>query len=204
MVLTFPEKGRFVDRWGITRPVYGCSLLGRDAFWEGIAELAGRLAETEAPDTFQQRYDWDRQIKYLVEHLLKLNGIDPDWVTLDQAEQLLIRSTNGAEGWLLSVNRPKGSPAKGKKAQEPVSTTEIIASLSLHTGSVDSAIRLADEAPADFIVSILEARAELTAPPKERRRRQVRKHKAELLEDLDRIHAAQAQRQPVAGGVGDD
>lgn len=184
--LPFKPKGEFSDRFGVTRKVWGCSTLGRELFFERLAELATRLSEAEH-ETFQQLFDWDQRIKYLVCECLTLNNIDPDWVTLDQVQTLLIG--NGTQpGWLVQINRPKASQSPVKT--EPLTLPQIIAAVSTHTGSIESAIKLVAELPADQLTEILEARNEQSAPPKEQAKAKMRRNKKKVLDDLSRITTA--------------
>jgi hypothetical protein len=177
----FAPAAEFVDRTGIVRPIYGCSLLGRDEFWQRLAQLANRL-ESVTAGSFQAAYALDPRTQQLTARLLQLNGIDPDWVTLAQAEQLLI-----SPGHLAQLNQAEQPTEASVGKDTPPTLPELIAAISSFS-SIKDALDLANTVPANLLGDIVTARAVQSLPPKEQAREKSRKmmraHKPELIAAL--------------------
>lgn len=151
----------FEDRSGVMRTLYGCSVVGRFEFFERLQQIEARFRELPNDRSWQQLYEADRRLKFLIDRCLTLNGIELDWVTLDMVEQLLFHRIEDElyeEGWLISLNQPKKPPSAGAKS---MTLEEILAAVSTHTSSIKEAIDLAETLPANQLMDLLEARARL-------------------------------------------
>lgn len=166
MHLSFPPLATFTARNGTVMPIAGCSTLGVVRFGQVIEAIAHRLNLADHGDTWTQAYLRDRELQGLVQEGLQLNGINPDWVSLDEAEALLLTRIDDSgipqAGWLIELNRPKAQPDVG--AAIAASLGEMLAAISSHTGSLSEAIELASEVPAVVLADWLEAKAALQDP----------------------------------------
>lgn len=150
----FPPKAKIVDRRGVVRPLYGCSLVGINTFFEYLQQLGALLAES--PLTWEQAYASDRHIHHLIDECLRLNGLEADWLTLPMVEQLLFNP-----GILLDVNALGES--QGSK-QKRVALAAQVAGLSTVTGSLEEAIRLAQNIPAGLAIDLQREAIEIRHP----------------------------------------
>jgi hypothetical protein len=158
-----PDGFEFSDRHGRTRTLFGCSTNGIFEFNERLAEIQSILDAALETETWQEIYLKNPRFTYLVKRCLKLNGVKPKWVTLDQVEVLLFRRETPqgwGVGWLIELNRPKSS--EGKQADEPATLEEVIAAIATHTATLTEAFELADTIPANQLQAVLKAKNELT------------------------------------------
>jgi hypothetical protein len=169
----------FEDVRGVIRTFAGCSLFDRFEFQERLQELHNLLAklaeENEGAET-EKLFEDNRYFRFLVIKVLDLNGIDPAWLTWPMAESMLFGRVEIDEEtgqptvlppWLVEVNRlkPRDSDRPPSLDDEPPTLAHLIASISHSTGSIESAIKAAKELPTDFLLDIIEARAEQLKPP---------------------------------------
>ncbi|HEY9639054.1 MAG TPA: hypothetical protein V6C57_01145, partial [Coleofasciculaceae cyanobacterium] len=191
----------FVDRFGTTRIIAGCSLCGREEFFARIRELCDRMnSEAGADETWEQFYERDDRTKFLVKRCLELNGIDPDWVNLSMIDQLLLSRPGELEGmpkqgWLVELNLPRKPAQEGQAA---ASLEQMIAALSSHTQGLIEALELARDPkyPANELVEILEARVEQqkeALPDKKKpTRADFEKQRKKLQERLSKVNEGDA------------
>ena len=175
--IEFPPLAEFEDCRGATRPIRGCSLIGRFEFGDRLSEMWQRLAMAEAGEHWQQLYVRDRRLQFLIKRCLQLNGIEPDWVNLSQVEDLLIsrKAETGMEaGWLVTLNAPKAVPTEQVSDRPAPTLEEILAALSLSVESVPEALELADTVPGNALMEIVTARTNLQKPPEQKKKEKKR------------------------------
>lgn len=200
--INFPILAEFVDRAGITRPIVGCSLLGRQEFFERYAELEMRLRQAEANQHWEWLYEGDRRFSYLVKRCLELNGIEPDWVTFAQVEQFLLFRSEGEdyrEGWLVELNRPKVGDRPAAKSK-PLTLAEMLAAVASHTESISEALELANNVPAELLMDVLEARALQQNPERAKELEKQRRNEA-LKQDFNQLMAIDVSSKDTPIGV---
>lgn len=197
----FKPVAEFEDRLGVVRSISPCSLLGREEFKERLLQIQDRLSASTG--AWQDTYDRDRYLQFLIQRCLTLNGIDPDWVNLPLVEKLLFNDGD-RPGWLVQVNlngtidQSEPQEATGKKSGEPMTAIELIGLLAHSEGSVGKAIELAQSVPADLLVEAIDQKA-LWADPKARERKKIKQKfskKKITGEELDRLLSAI----PIEGG----
>jgi hypothetical protein len=159
--IEFAPPAEFQDRDGIVRPIATCSLIGRFEFNERIEQIQSRLALAEAGESWQVLYDRDKRLRFYVDRCLQLNGISPEWVTLEMVEAFLFHrfdeeTDEYLPGWLVELNSPKQAPHK-VAPEKPLTLAEILAALSLQT-SVSDALEVASSIPAEMVTAISEER----------------------------------------------
>jgi hypothetical protein len=190
MHISFPPLAEFDDRFGIPRAIVGCSILGREEFTQRLTEIHTLLAQSEQSQSWQALYSQSQRFQYLVRRCLELNGIEPDWVSFGQVEQLLLCRLDGDgnyhEGWLVELNRPPQAPAAPQKPADPLTLAETLAILSTHTQSLEEALRLADAVPANLLTEVMAARSDLQNP-EEARKRKNKARNAKLREEFDSL-----------------
>jgi hypothetical protein len=166
----------FEDRLGVIRQTAGCSVVGHFQFSQRLNQLWGILAEAEADQTWVEIYKESARFRYLVKELLELNGLAADWFSPEQIGALLFGSEE-QPGYLIQINtlRPSDNPKSA-----PTSLVEVIAGLA---ESLNEALELASQVPAQAMSDLSEARSELYATPEERekrqRERQLKQYKAD-------------------------
>jgi hypothetical protein len=195
--INFPPPAEFIDRRGKVRTISTCSVVGITEFEERLKQIQEWLkGEALEGETWQTLYKRDQYFRHLVDRCLKLNGIQPKWITLDQVEQLLFYRFDSEvgehrPGWLLELNGLKDGDGDTQQAApaDPLSLEEIIAVISLSTNGLEEAVQLASTLPASSMHKIISARAELT-DPKAAEKRRFKKVKAKFEADrtnYDRI-----------------
>ncbi|MBE9102755.1 hypothetical protein [Vacuolonema iberomarrocanum] len=144
---------------GVAGEVYsfgGCSIAGAIEFEGRLRELAAALSSA-GKATSEELYRTDKQIRWLIDRCLQLNGIDPSWVSWTQLEQLLFGdSTRSA--LLTQINASKKTKAQSEAQTQTLA--EIVALLAGPNGNIPEAINLATTLPAHFLSEVLAARAE--------------------------------------------
>jgi hypothetical protein len=177
--IDFASLAEFVDRSGVTRSIYGCSLVGRFEFAERIQQLQSILDEYPV-SRLEELYEGNRQFHFAVDRVLSLNGIDPDWVTLPMVEQLLFVRAGGDSGWLVELNTrlTPGASAGGDAA----TLSDVLAALSLNCESLSEAIDLATKMPANLLLDTIEAKGQLLKTPEQKE------------EDLKRVRLAELRQ----------
>jgi len=186
MYLEFSPRAEFVDRLGITRRVALCSLIGQQEFFERITEIASLLGGADAGESWQELYTKSDRFQFLSKRCLELNGIDPEWLTLNDLEPLLIGQEDDP-GWLVTLNTPKPAEGKEKGQKDSASLAEIVAAIGSMTGSIEEGLRLVATLPAPVLLEILEARVDQTRSPEEKQKADFKKRKPDLLKALKEV-----------------
>lgn len=173
------SRYEFEDVRGAIRTIAGCSLFDRFEFQDRLQELHSLLvklaAEDETAET-ERLFEQNKYFRFLVVKILELNGIDPAWLSWPMAESMLFgrievdEATGQPEvrpAWLTEINRLKSRDSDKPPSldDEPPSLADLIASISHSTGSIELALKAAKELPTDFLLDIIEARAEQLKPP---------------------------------------
>jgi hypothetical protein len=155
--LDLPPLAEFEDRFGMVRRLYGPSVLGRYQFAARIAEI-GRLLE-QAEGTWPELYRGSAQFRSAMDGALTCWGIQPDWVSQHQMEELLLyrRGEEGEAkgGYLMELLLVDDSSEGG----QGMSLSEAIAAISTHCHSLQEALDLANSVPADLLQEVLKSRA---------------------------------------------
>jgi len=186
MYLDFSPRAEFVDRLGITRRVALCSLIGQQEFFERITEIAALLGDADAGESWQELYTKSDRFQFLSKRCLELNGIDPEWLTLNDLGPLLIGQED-EPGWLVALNTPKPAEGKEKGQKDGASLAEIVSAIGSMTGSIEEGLRLVAALPAPVLLEILEARVDQTRSPEEKQKADFEKHKPDLVKGLQEI-----------------
>lgn len=157
---------------GKIRTFYGCSVVGAIEFEERLQELKRQLSEMPEHLSTYQAYQSDDYIRHLVNRLLELNGIKPEWCNWDMITQFLFgRDIDGkvSEGYLITLNKPdkssnqKASPLSGKYDPKIL----LLASIATHCQSLEEVYRLANSVPARDLLGVLAAKNDLSKSEKE-------------------------------------
>lgn len=193
MAFTFQEFDGFdfPDRTGQIRTIYGCSTTGIFEFHSRLSQIETLL--TTAPDTqtWQELYLLDAYFAYCIRSALILNGIDPDWVSLDMVHRLLFpheTDQGWEEGILIAINAPRAGAPRTEKA---ATLGEAIGAIATHT-TLDKALELAETVPARQLQAIMKAKvdaekAAVDGGKKERQKGDRAKAKAQIEAMRDRM-----------------
>lgn len=179
----------FVDRTGKVRAIAGCSVVGYFEFWERIEQLHHILKQPtcDAADSWHTLYRSSPQFRHLITRCLELNGIDPEWVSLDQTEQFLFHRWDEereeyAPGWLVELNNQSDKP-KAERTEDPLSVEELLAAMSTTVGNLKEAMELAQSVrPAQSLFKAVDAEAQIKAGShtKSKRRKSLEKLRRSL------------------------
>jgi hypothetical protein len=151
--------------------------------------------------SIESLYRTSKRIRHIVNRLLELNGIDPDWLTWGMISQLLFgrkeESGTITEGFLISLNRPAAKDDDG--SGEPLTTkAQIVAAIALQCSSIEEALRLAETIPAKTLFPVLDAKADMQMPPEQRQKKEFKKVLAKnrdaLAENAERLAQMQKMR----------
>lgn len=170
--IDFSPLAEFVDRTGIVRPIYGCSLLGRFEFVDRQEQITQMLDGAASDQTWQQMYIDSKPFANAVNRCLALNGIDPDWLTPTSLEQLLfVRTGDDGEwqaGWLTELNTRESKAVSASSDSIESTLPNLLAVLSLNCDSLTEAIELASGVPANLLLDVMDARVELSKTPEQK------------------------------------
>jgi hypothetical protein len=184
--IDFAPIAEFEDRHGIVRAVRGTTIFGRFEFADRMADIQSILDRSAPSLSWEDVYRDSARLQHSIAKALACWGIDPDWLTPSQIEQLLFY--RGDEpGWLIELSQPK-TPMPASEDEEHT-LADAIAAISTHCQSLTEAIDLASNVPADLLLDTLAAKAQSTAPET----KQERKAKAHLRQNFDKMMNATAQ-----------
>jgi hypothetical protein len=110
----------FVDRQGIVRKTAGCSIVGRFEFADRLQQLQELLEELPPDRAWVEEYAAAGRFAHVVDRLLTLNGLEPDWLTSEMVSALVFGRMEDGElqpGWLVTLNNP---PREGKSAGKAI------------------------------------------------------------------------------------
>jgi hypothetical protein len=184
------DRYEFLDRNGIVRTISGCSTNGIFEFHDRLNQIETLLAAAPDTQTWQELYLLDAYFAHCIRSALILNGIDPDWITLDQVNKLLFPHEAGQgweEGLLIAINAPRTSG----KAEKAATLGEVIGAIATHT-TLDRALELAETVPAKQLQAVMKAKVEsektaVDGGKTERQKRDRAKAKAQLEEMRSRL-----------------
>ncbi len=156
---------------GVIRTFYGCSVVGAIEFDERLSELQQALREQPEEVSPETLYRTDKWIQFLINRLLELNGIKPEWCTWAMVSELLFgRTVDGKviEGYLVTLNAPDRPKRASGDGVSLTSKAALIAAIATHCQGLEEAYRLADEVPAHELFAVLEQKNELVKSPEQR------------------------------------
>jgi hypothetical protein len=170
--LVFPLL-EFSDRTGTIRTVAGCSLLGRDELWARLAAIREILAAADPETEIADLWDSTPMLRHHICKCLELNGIEPDWVTLPMAVELLLHP-----GHLIAFNQPPAPRYKGSGNGAKIDSTEgMIAAVATHCG-LSEALVLAETVPARRLLRVIEEKYHIESYDREKEEAKALKDKA--------------------------
>jgi hypothetical protein len=168
--LDFPPIAEFEDRHGTVRAVRGCTVLGRFEFVDRLGDL-GAIIDTYPLDMpWGEVYQNDSRFRHAIDRALGCWGINVEWLTISQIEQLLF-SRDGERGWLIELADPTPSH-EGSSEGPGMGLAETIAAIATHCESLSEAMQLSSCVPADLLTDILKAKGKATESPGEIDRRE--------------------------------
>lgn len=170
----------FVDRLGVVRRTAGCSIVGRFEFADRLEQLQALMEGLPSERSWVAEYAAAGQFTHLVDRLLALNGLEPDWLTSDMVSALIFGRVEDGElqpGWLVTLNNP---PRERKPEGKAATLAEIIAGLS---ENLTEAFDLAAEVPAHLTIDVIDARNEMLKSPEEKAEVVKREQMANLRRD---------------------
>lgn len=164
----------FIDRFGIVRTVYGCSILGVVEFKARLDQLQSllRAATATADATLADLYRDDRLFRHHCDCCLKLNGVDPDWLDGKglMLERLLFTHEEQA-GLLVRLNSPEKQPEPESTATgNPGTVYDTAAALLTLSNDLDKVIGQLQNLPAKQVGRIIEARAKHLQTPEDKKK----------------------------------
>lgn len=173
MVLAKFRRLEFEAVDGVIRSFYGCSVVGAIEFDERLTELQQALSEQPEEVGTETLYRKDKWIQFLINKLLELNGIDPNWCTWDMVTQLLFgRVADGkvTEGYLVELNRPDKPKQASKEGAAVSGKAGLIAAIASHCQGLEEAYRIAETIPANELLEVLRQKNELSKPEEQRKK----------------------------------
>lgn len=143
------------DCQGNLRIIRGLPLLVRAEF----RRLGLMLVQMAVAHDLRSLYDSDPLFAQLLHHCLKLNGIEPEWVSIATASRLLIR-----DPLLIQFNYPIDPPDPDAEEGEPLPEhldpdAYSLALLWSHTENLDTALHLARTVPWIELYPVIKARS---------------------------------------------
>ena len=160
---------------GDIRSFPGCSLGGLIEFQSRYDELQTTIAKY-ADQTITEACVTDSRVRWLCDRCLELNGISPHWVTPIMLQQLLFPHENAIgdladSGMLIELNqlRKKEGGSASSGDDKPLTIAEAVAQTALITeGNLEQAIALVNQMPAQQLVDLMDATAELRKSPEDK------------------------------------
>lgn len=160
---------------GSIRSFPGCSLGGLIEFQSRYDELQQTIAQY-ADQTITEACVTDSRVRWLCDRCLKLNGISPHWITPIMLQQLLFphKASSGDlsdSGMLIELNqlRKKEGDRSGNGDDKPLTIAEAVAQTALMTeGNLEQAIALINQMPAQQLIDLMDATAELRKSPEDK------------------------------------
>lgn len=162
---------------GNIRSFPGCSLGGLIEFQARYDELQQTIAQY-ADQTITEACVTNSRVRWLCDRCLELNGISSHWVTPLMLQQLLFphENSNGDladSGMLIELNqlRKKEGDRSGHGEDKALTIAEAIAQTALITdGNLEQAIALVNQMPAQQLVDLMDATAELRKTPEDKKK----------------------------------
>lgn len=197
----------FKDVNGIIRTTYGCTLTGRDEFWQRLEKLCSIpiAAKDLNPNVIADLYLKDTFFRHNCDRCLALNAIDPQW--LDGRGVMLtsfLFTHEEGEALLVGLNLPQDrTPKPLQEGEKPGTTESIIAALSIVEGSFIRAKEVVESYPALQLQKILEERSDIIAEQslsEEDRKKKAMETKAR---EAQKLMAGEIQEKGFDGFFGD-
>ncbi len=154
----------FQDVQGKFRLIRGCSLPRRQELGVRLNQLFEILESVPESETIQTLYDKHQRFRYICDRCLSLCGVNPAWIDTNMLSQLLF-AEEGKEGLLIQLNFPHQNQ---KEKGEVATYAQTVAALWTQLGDLKSALEVIESYPAQELLEVMEARAELykSADPK--------------------------------------
>jgi hypothetical protein len=155
--LDLPALAEFEDRFGTVRRIYGPSVLGRYHFADRMADISRLLGEAEG--SWAKLYTQNPALKAAIDGALECWGLDVQYLAESQIEALLLYRLDGEvakSGWLMELLDNGDGKGKGQ------TLAETLAAIATHCQSLQEALELADEVPADLLMEVLKSKAEFS------------------------------------------
>jgi len=162
---------------GNVRSFSGCSLGGLIEFHSRYDELQSTIAKYENL-TITEAYISDSRVRWLCDRCLELNGISSHWVSPLMLQQLLFPHEDAGggivdSGMLIELNqlRKKDSGGTANQDDKPLTIAQAIAQTALITNdNIEQAIALVNQMPAQQLIDLMEATAEIRKSPEDKRK----------------------------------
>ncbi|NJM56246.1 MAG: hypothetical protein HC857_00590 [Synechococcales cyanobacterium RU_4_20] len=174
------DRISFLDPQGQVRTIYGVSLRHRQELKETLDAIEARVL-TSKIKTLAELYDYDFEFQALALHALKLQRIDPDWVSVEMLAQFLLHHEDEAgmtvPPLLEQINTLYCQPGEnpGPPVKDPLE--ENIAAIWSHTQDLEKALQVAGYDPDSGdnpswlqLQKILQYRNEALDPKKQQQR----------------------------------
>lgn len=172
--LDFPPIAEFNDRRGIVRGVRGLTVFGKFEFADRMADIQTILDDAPSESSWVDVYQQSTQLQHAIVKALACWGIDIEWLSIDIIEQLLF-TRNGECGWLIEICKPKTSSTQSGNN----TLAEALAAISTHCQSLNEALDLANNVPADLLTDTLNAKAGMSGD----KPKNPHQHKEQYLKD---------------------
>lgn len=168
--LDFPPIAEFPDRHGVIRSIRGCTVFGQFEFADRFAAIQEILDDADPLVPWTEIYRQSSRFRHSIEGALSCWGIDPDWLSESQIEQMLFRREGDKQGWLLelAMANARSTPNPSQEGR----LEQAIAAIATHCNGVMEALDLADKVPAQMLTGILKARTTASDNPAEDGRKQ--------------------------------
>ncbi|NEZ64620.1 hypothetical protein D0962_17805 [Leptolyngbyaceae cyanobacterium CCMR0082] len=156
---------------GVIRTFYGCSVVGAIEFEERLAELQQALNNHNEEASPEELYRTDKWVRHLINRLLELNGIKPEWCNWDMVSQFVFgRVVDGkaTAGYLVGLNTPDKLKKASDDGQAVGGKAGLIAAIATHCQGLEEAYRIAESVPANELLAVLEQKIELAKSPEQR------------------------------------
>jgi hypothetical protein len=162
--------------------------MGRFEFIDRQESIKAILDSAAEDETWQQLYLSNTQFRTSVDRCLALNGLDPDWLTPEQIEQLLFARLDGETwkaGWLTELNARESKPSSGETIESTL--PNLLAYVSLACESLTEAIDLATSMPGSLLLDTIEARGEMLKTPEQKAEDERVRNMAALKADYSKL-----------------
>lgn len=187
--LNFPPLAEFIDRSGIVRSIYGCSLIGRFEMIDRQTQIKDILDSSPDSTSWQELYISNTQFRTSIDRCLTLNGLEPDWLTPEMIEQMLFVRLDGdawKAGWLTELNARE---SKAVSSGDSIESTlpNMLAYVSLACESLSEAIELASNIPGNLLLDTIESRGEMMKTPEQKAEDEQSRNMAALKNDYSTL-----------------
>lgn len=148
----------FCDRFGRIRSTSGCSFKGKVEFDARMKILANLLKKYEG-ETIGAIYLKDRDFEHNCDRALKLNGINPKWLTEAHLTELLFlhKEKAGALVLLNRANNPSGETQSLSESEGGNLYHQFLGAMYNFSQDPEQAFRLTEERPFKEVAGMIES-----------------------------------------------